>query len=299
VAAGATFAYGLTDGGYNATEISLTELGRRAVAPTREGDDLTARAEALVKPRVLKAFFEKYDRAKFPRDDIAQNVLIELGVPKDRAPSALAVLKANGQFAGVIQQTKTGPFIALGHPVRTQGQVPDDLADGGIEFDHIEMNGHSESAAPQQRIPATAPEPTNSRVFITHGRNVKILDQIKKIVSYGKFEAVVAKERETAAKPVPEKVMDEMRGCRAAVIHVGLDGILLDTEGNEHPQINPNVLIEIGAAMALCRRSFILLVEDGVRLPSNLQGLYECRYSGDGLDMEATMKLLEAFNDFR
>lgn len=34
-------------------------------------------------------------------------------------------------------------------------------------------------------------------------------------------------------------------------------------------------------------------------LPSNLQGLYEIRYEGDRLDYEATMKLLEAFNEFR
>jgi predicted nucleotide-binding protein len=45
--------------------------------------------------------------------------------------------------------------------------------------------------------------------------------------------------------------------------------------------INPNVLMEIGAAMALYERRFILLVRQGVKLPSNLQGLYEVRYSGD------------------
>lgn len=118
-------------------------------------------------------------------------------------------------------------------------------------------------------------------------------------MAYGKFEPTVAQERETAAKPVPDKVMDEMRGCQAAVIHVGLEGLLYDKEGNEHPQVNGNVLIEIGAAMALYGRNFILLVEEGVKLPSNLQGLYECRYSGDELNMPATMKLLKAFNEFK
>ncbi|MBR0695600.1 hypothetical protein JQ553_20485 [Bradyrhizobium lablabi] len=61
------------------------------------------------------------------------------------------------------------------------------------------------------------------------------------------------------------------------------------------------MLIEIGAAMALYKRNFILVVEDGVglELPSNLQGLYQCRYSGDELGMEATMKLLKAFKEFR
>ncbi|MCU1289063.1 MAG: hypothetical protein JWN60_1292, partial [Acidobacteria bacterium] len=43
---------------------------------------------------------------------------------------------------------------------------------------------------------------------------------------------------------------------------------------------------------------FILLVETGTQLPSNLQGLYEVRYDGDKLDYQSTMKLLKAFNDF-
>jgi predicted nucleotide-binding protein len=51
--------------------------------------------------------------------------------------------------------------------------------------------------------------------------------------------------------------------------------------------------------MALYRRRFILLVERDVKLPSNLQGLYEVRYEGQRLDYEATMKLLKAFSDFK
>ena len=137
-----------------------------------------------------------------------------------------------------------------------------------------------------------------NRVFITHGKNRKILEQVKELVAYGKYEPVVAMEHETAAKPVPKKVMDEMRTCRAAVIHVSAETVLYDEERNEVPRINENVLIEIGAAMALYGSRFVLLVEEGVRLPSNLQGLYECRYDGNELNMPATMKLLKAFSEF-
>lgn len=138
-----------------------------------------------------------------------------------------------------------------------------------------------------------------NRIFITHGKNRKILEQVKEIVAYGKFEPVVAEEHETPAKPVPEKVLDDMRSCQAAIIHVSSEGVLKDKEGKEQPLLNGNVLIEIGAAMALYGKQFILLVEEGVKLPSNLQGLYECRYAGDELSSEATMKLLKAFNEFR
>ena len=142
------------------------------------------------------------------------------------------------------------------------------------------------------------PSMHGNRVFITHGKNRKILEQVKELVAYGKYEPVVAMEHETAAKPVPQKVMDEMRTCKAAVIHVSAETVLCDEEGNEVPRINENVLIEIGAAMALYGSRFVLLVEEGVRLPSNLQGLYECRYDGNELNMPATMKLLKAFSKF-
>ncbi len=166
-----------------------------------------------------------------------------------------------------------------------------------------------EEAAPEELDQAREEEATlavlesptteGNRVFITHGKNIKILDQVKQLVAFGKFKPVVSQERESAAKPVPDKVMDDMRSCQAAVIHVGAEGVLFDSEGQEHTQINGNVLIEIGAAMALYGRNFILLVEEGVQLPSNLQGLYECRYEGDELNMPATMKLLKAFSEFK
>src|SRR5881628_1313952 len=49
-----SIAYGLTEGGVNATAIKLTPLGRKLVAPEEEGDDLAARREAIMKPRILK-----------------------------------------------------------------------------------------------------------------------------------------------------------------------------------------------------------------------------------------------------
>ncbi|MEJ1961585.1 MAG: TIR domain-containing protein [Gammaproteobacteria bacterium] len=73
----------------------------------------------------------------------------------------------------------------------------------------------------------------------------------------------------------------------------------MDAGGTERRMLNQNVLIEIGAAMALYGRKFILLVEKGATLPSNLQGLYEVRYEGGKLDYDSTMRLLKAFNDFR
>lgn len=81
-----------------------------------------------------------------------------------------------------------------------------------------------------------------------------------------------------------------MRGCGAAIIHVDADQTITDGNGQDHVIVNPNVLIEIGAAMAFYGRRFILLVRNGVKLPSNLQGLFEVRYSADIMDAGATIQ---------
>ena len=73
---------------------------------------------------------------------------------------------------------------------------------------------------------------------------------------------------------------------------------MLDTS-REVIVLNPNVLIEIGAAMALYGERYILLVREGVKLPSNLQGLYEVRYAGDKLDATETIKLMGSINDMK
>lgn len=90
-----------------------------------------------------------------------------------------------------------------------------------------------------------------------------------------------------------------MRSCFAGIIHVSGEEELLDKDGKVHHKINENVLIEIGASMALFGTNFILLVQKGIHLPSNLQGLYVCYYEGEKLDYDATMKLLKAFSEFK
>ena len=150
----------------------------------------------------------------------------------------------------------------------------------------------------QKQIETSTTEERNNKIFIAHGKNRKILEQVKKLLKYGKFNPIVSIEHETTAQPLPQKIMDDMGSCIGAVIHISPEQYLEGENGKEVQRINDNVLIEIGAAMALYKGKFILLVQEGVALPSNLQGLHRCDYQGDMLDMEAAMKLLEALGSF-
>jgi predicted nucleotide-binding protein len=305
---GASIAYGLTEGGYAASEITLTDLGRRIVAPEEDGDDIRAMAEAIQKPKVLGEFLRKYDKAKFPSDAIAINVLVGMGLPKDRGSVALSVLKANGEKTGIFKNTKTGLFVALSSRSKPNKKIDitpeEEIEDNGeaeiaAETDEAFARRLSNAAATKREEDIPKDLKTSNKVFISHGKNREIVGQLKELITFGNFEPVVSVEKEATAIPVPEKVFEDMRACGAAVIHVNLEETLFDKAGNEVQKINENVLIEIGAAIALYGKRFVLLVEKGVKLPSNLQGLYRCEYEGKKLDYDATMKLLKIFNELR
>lgn len=302
---GAAIAYGLTEGGPNADQITMTALGRRAIAPTSEGDDLAARREALLRPRILRDFLTRYNEAKLPPEHIGCNVLEELGVPKDRTKDVFALIFEGANGVGFIREVKGQKYVDLdSSSVPAAAETANGSDPTAVTADDVLPAGTSPPVSPIQSVvpaPALAATPFKhtSRVFITHGKNQDIVSQLKELLTFGGFTPVVAVETETVSKPVPDKVLDEMRTCSAAVIHVGGEQKMIDAGGREHMMLNQNVLIEIGAAMALYGRKFIMLVEKGATLPSNLQGLYEVRYDGGKLDYESTMRLLKAFNDFR
>ena len=110
---GASSAYGLTSGGYNAQTIELTALGRRIVAPTEEGDDVVAMREAVLRPRVLNEFLTRYDGNPLPSDNIAGNVLEDMSVPSDRTQQTVGLIVQSAKHVGFIEDIQGSSYINL------------------------------------------------------------------------------------------------------------------------------------------------------------------------------------------
>ena len=297
---GAAIAYGLTSGGYNADNISITPLEMRIVRPTTEGDDTGAKREAFLKPRVIREFLHKYDRAPIPRDDIAQNVLMEIGVPTNRAEEVLRLIVEGARELGFLQQIKDRTYVDLSSAKAPIESKEIDIASMTIN----EKDGIGGEATNPITPPVVVTKPPDDaarlrRVFISHGKNRALIEPIKKLLSFGEFVPVAEIENQTVSQPVPTKVMTGMRSCGAAIIHVEDERRISDDKGEVHVVLNENVLIEIGAAMALYGERFILIVKEGVKLPSNLQGLLQLRYKGDTLDVNETVALMEAMKDMK
>ncbi|MEY2470582.1 MAG: hypothetical protein QOF21_3280 [Actinomycetota bacterium] len=150
---------------------------------------------------------------------------------------------------------------------------------------------------PELVVPPPAPEPAAAlRVFIAHGKNMEIVEQVETMLGLADIEAEVAEAEETTAIPVPEKVFDAMRRCSAGIIVVNAE----QRASDDQPYgINENVLIEIGAAFVLYDKRVVLVWDSRVPVPSNLQGLYRCEYEGDDLSWSTGMKLMKAIQQFK
>lgn len=147
--------------------------------------------------------------------------------------------------------------------------------------------------------PPTVPAPTSEklRVFISHGKNMQIVEQVQTMLELADIEGVIAEKEETAAIPVPDKVFNAMRRCRAGIILVTAEEGKKDDAGNY--SLNDNVLIEIGAAFVLYDRRAVLLWDKRLPVPSNLQGLYRCEFEGNELTWSAGTKLMKAIQGFK
>jgi predicted nucleotide-binding protein len=305
VLSGAAIAYGLLDGGAQAATMSMTELAGRILNPTEEGMDEAARREAILRPRVFGDFLGKYNAKSIPPENIGMNVLVEMGVPRDKAQDVFQRIVTSAEEAGLITLIKDKRYVNLNvarRPAPATSVVDeDDHNEIAVGTSEEVLNG---AKTPIIEPPAKKPEARpdderRRRVFLTHGKNKSFVDPLKKLLEFGELTPVVSVEKQSVSKPVPQKVMEDMRSCGAAIIHVDAETRMIDKDGKEHTVLNPNVLIEIGAAMAFYGQRFILLVREGVTLPSNLQGLYEVRYPDDTLGGEVTIKLLEAIRDIK
>lgn len=296
----AAAAYGLITGN-SQSEMQVESLAKRIIQPKKEGDDAAARREAFLKPRIINEFMNQYHNSPFPRDDIAENVLVDMGVPRDRTAEVLQMIVDGAMQLGFMTEIKGKKYIDLSVHLSAKLAQPATPAgsDATSKSDERISEPPSDVEDTKRHETPMIDDARKKRVFIAHGKNKALIEPIKKLLKFGELEAVVAVERQSVSQPIPDKVMEDLRSCGAAIIHIEGEQKVLDQQATEHVILNPNVMIEIGASLALYGRRLILLVNDGVTVPSNLTGLLEVRYSGDTLDGEATIRLLEAINDIK
>jgi len=278
----ASAAYGLTEGSYSAQTVSLTQRAVSIISPRSTEEHQQAMREAALSPATMRAVYEHFSDGQPPREAFFFNVLQrDFGIPAEHCEQFEAILRANATYAYSASDSAREPEIS-----------PQDVS---IQ-DKTDAGQPPTSPVCEVRPAGTAQGAT--RVFISHSRNEGILDVLRATMQLAGFQYEIAEEGETAAVPVPDKIMDAMRRCSAAVINVSADEH--ERRPDESFGINQNVLIEIGCAFALYgKQHSVLLWDKRVRVPSNLQGLYRCEYEGDELSAAGLLKLQLAIANFR
>lgn len=283
---GAALAYGLTSGGYNVKEISVEPLAKRILSPLTEGDDLTAKREAALIPRILGDFVRKYENSSLPRRDIAINVLVSMGVPRDRAESVHKMILDTADSIGIIKEIKDKKYIDLsGVPVAAK--LGEEVSEEEIVSEIAEE--------PVKRIPEEKPveKKLGQGIFVAHGKNRKPLDQLKRILDEFKVPYKVAVDEPNLGRPIGTKVKEIMGSCNCAILLFTADDEFFDKDGNSIWRPSENVVHELGASSYLYESRIVILKEEGVEFPTNFSDLGYISFKKDQLDTKSVDVLKE------
>lgn len=292
--AGASAAYGITTGGYKSDFITLTELGKRIVAPTEEGDDLVAMRQAFETPAVIAAFIQKYNGSKLPTSDaVVENVLHTMGVPRDRAAGVYEQILEGLETLGYLRLLNDAKFLQrpsgttpvanlVDPPEGPDDATPPRDAEPGAAAD--EMSGHGRVESSGGGI--TGQDRPNA-IFVGHGRNRKPLEQLVKILDEYGIPHKEAVAEPNSGRPIPTKVADTMRQCGAAILIFSADEQLSDVDGNEVWRPSENVVYELGAASVLYEDRIIIFKEESVSLASNFSSIGHISFEKDKLSDKA------------
>jgi predicted nucleotide-binding protein len=283
---GSSIAYGLTSGGYNAKEIATELLAKRILTPLDEGDDVAARREAALKPRILGEFIRKYENSPLPRHDIALNVLTEMGVPRERAESVYTLILDTAQSVGLIREIKSKQYIDLSG-VHVAAKLED--ADG--EADQLDELA-SLPPTPESNVRPASKE-LGQGIFVAHGKNKKPLDQLKRILEQFRIPYKVAVDEPNLGRPIGAKVKEIMESCNCAILIFTADEEFQDKNGNPVWRPSENVVYELGASGFLYGSRIVILKEETVEFPANFRDLGHISFAKDQLEAKSMDVLKE------
>lgn len=293
--AGAAVAYGITEGGAYADEIKVSDLGRRILKPTEEGDNLKASVEAILRPRITREFLTKYDGSPVPRQEIGRNVVEGLGCPASRSEDVLKLILESARGVGVITEINGKEFISLRVKKSNQAVVESDFNQTTTLDEDASVEAVVEKASSTEQSP-NSQVILGKGIFIAHGKDKAPLAQLRKILDKFKVAYKVVSEEAHSGRAIGEKVRDTLKECNCAILIFTPDELLFDKDGNELYRPSENVIHELGAAAYLYDRRIVILKHKKIDLPSNVKEIGYIEFDDSGLEpktMEILAELIE------
>lgn len=106
----AATAYGIVEKDQN-DQYRLTEIGRKILAPTYEGENREGVIKSIAKPAILGRFYSDYGGSLLPSGDIFRNVLEQkYGIVGNRIDETIQIIQQNAKFADLLEEQPGGKF---------------------------------------------------------------------------------------------------------------------------------------------------------------------------------------------
>jgi predicted nucleotide-binding protein len=286
--------YGLTNGGINATEFSLTPLGKEATGAD-EVMRVAAYKKAVVNIAPYRAFFQAFNNKKVPTAMPFTDFLVKSAdVQPDRADECMALILADAEKAGLVRPMKGGAlWIDLAGTPTSSDAEKDAEPDAGA-------NGAGENGTRSEPdlvvITPTPAQPTTptgkpKKVFIAHGKNRVPLEQLKKALDTLKVSYAVAVDEANQGRPISRKVATLMRDeCSSGIfIFTADERFLREAKTGESEEVwrpSENVVYELGAASILYENRIVIFKEKGLTFPTDFSDLGFIEFEKDQLVAE-------------
>ncbi|HEX8137266.1 MAG TPA: hypothetical protein VF544_06720 [Pyrinomonadaceae bacterium] len=159
---------------------------------------------------------------------------------------------------------------------------------------------------PEQAAPY-APGPTgwaHHRLLISHCAKEEMVEQIRVALELAGIESEIVERSSSSSTggseargPVAEHLLKAMRRCGRAVIFLSGEDCATDGEGRAF--LKEEVVIEVSAAFVFYDARVLLVCDEGVPVPRNLQSMLVCRFAGGRLTWEEGVSLMRAIKTLR
>lgn len=114
----------------------------------------------------------------------------------------------------------------------------------------------------------------NNKVFVVHGHDEALKEKVARLLEKQGLEAIILSEQANKGKTIIEKFEENSDVGAAICLFTGDDIGKEKSEAVEKQRARQNVMYEAGYFMGkLGRERVIMLVDNGIELPSDLQGV--------------------------
>lgn len=282
--------YGLTNGGINAEQFSLTSIGENATG----GDEIARSAalkNAVLNVQPYKAFLEAFANKKVPGPAAFKEFLVKNAeVDENRADECMNFILKDAETAGFLRDMKGVPYVDFsGTPQRTEPGTSD--SDYVPEVEDVDLDQEIPSPPKGQGTETRSSGPTKpKKVFIAHGKNRTPLDQLKKALDQFKVSYAVAVDEPNQGRPISKKVATLMKDeCSSGIFIFTADERFTKTTDQGDEEVwrpSENVVFELGAASILYENRIVIFKEKGVSFPSDFSDLGYIPFEKDQLVAE-------------